>query len=257
MVGWRSHHPRGGFVGHPYMQELAALSRMLGKTTIGLLLGLIVYGSGCAAQSTSSIAQIDPYVGRQPSGIQALPPIQQPREEEPRPSIRGDIFGDKSWTPAGGISNRWKYIVVHHSASDKPSPAGMTDWHVRGRGWDALGYHFVIGNGVKYPDGQIFVGERWTKQMHGAHCKTPGNQYNEHGVGICLIGDLQRHPPTKAQLASLGRLVSFLSSKCNVPKSRILTHGGITGKTECPGRYFSLNTVLPLVHSSPVTASAR
>lgn len=146
--------------------------------------------------------------------------------------------------PSVGISKRWKYIVVHHSANNRDTPEKMRDWHMRGRGWDELGYHFVIGNGVAYGDGQVYVGNRWKKQMHGAHCKTPGNQYNDYGIGICLIGDFQSSRPTPKQVASLAKLMSFLSNRCNVPQSRIMTHGGITHKTACPGRNFSLGPVL-------------
>ena len=40
-------------------------------------------------------------------------------------------------------------LVVHHSASpiDKTTVRDIEDWHVRDNGWDAIGYHFVIGNG--------------------------------------------------------------------------------------------------------------
>ncbi len=120
----------------------------------------------------------------------------------------------------------------------------MRDWHVRGRGWDELGYHFVIGNGVGYGDGKVYVGARWTKQMHGAHCKTPNNYYNDHGIGICLIGNLDSHTPTQKQMQSLSRLVSFLSSKCDIPQSKVNTHGGVTHKTACPGKHFSLQSLL-------------
>ena len=116
--------------------------------------------------------------------------------------------------------------------------------HVNRRGWDALGYHFVIGNGIGYGNGEIYVGERWSKQMTGAHCKVPGNYYNEHGIGICLIGNFEDHPPTAKQMEALARLSSFLSLQCGIPRSRIMTHGGITGKTKCPGRHFSLARII-------------
>jgi len=156
----------------------------------------------------------------------------------------GATGGDSGWMPPGGISNRWECIVVHHSGSDRSTPQGMKEWHTKGRGWDDLGYHFVIGNGGGYGDGQVFVGGRWQKQMHGAHCKTPGNHYNDHGIGICLIGDLDAHGPTRKQVAALARLSSFLAQQCGIPQSHVLTHGGITHKTACPGRYFSLGPVL-------------
>jgi len=116
----------------------------------------------------------------------------------------------------------------------------MDRYHRRHNGWDELGYHFVIGNGTAYPDGQVYVGPRWPKQKHGAHCKTPDNYYNDHGIGICLIGNFDQSYPTAAQMAALSRLCRFLMSKCGFSIDKIYTHGGVTGRTRCPGRHFNL-----------------
>lgn len=203
--------------------------------------------TGCAEKPERKIADMDPYVGGRPGAmrpIRSAPPRPAPVVRRPSMPTRPRAGGDSGWTPAGGISPRWECIVVHHSGSDTGSPQSMREWHVRGRGWDDLGYHFVIGNGINFPDGQIFVGGRWNQQKHGAHCKTPNNYYNDHGIGICLIGDFDAHPPTQKQLASLARLASFLTQNCNIPQSKIHTHGGVTKKTACPGRYFTLAPVL-------------
>lgn len=212
------------------MKRLAALATLF---SIGPL-------AGCTGPEESRIAQLDPYVGGRPPRMRQIQP--PPR---PTPRIgRGGSPGESGWMPRRGVSSRWECIVIHHAASDKATPQGMRDWHVNGRGWDDLGYHFVIGNGVNYGDGQVYVGGRWRDQKHGAHCKTKNNYYNDHGVGICLIGDLQSRRPTQKQLDALAQLLSFLTAKCGIGRSKILTHGGITGKTACPGRYFSLNDVL-------------
>ena len=226
--------------------------RCAGKVVCALSVGAtMLLSSGCAARPDTSISQLDPYVGGRPPTIARLP---RPAVRQPRGVGLG---GERGWVPRGGISKRWDSIVIHHSASDRSTPQGMRDWHVNGRGWVALGYHFVIGNGVGYGDGQIYVGERWHKQMHGAHCKTPGNHYNNHGIGICLIGDLQTHRPTRKQLAALNRLLSFLSSKAHISRSRILTHGGVTGKTQCPGQHFSLQPVLQKLSMQQLSASSN
>ena len=204
-------------------------------------LPFVFASTGCQQPSGPRVADLEPYVGGRPAPMR---PVDRPA---PPPLKRYAAGADNGWTPPGGFSKRWQCVVVHHSASDKSTPEGMRDYHVRQRGWDDLGYHFVIGNGVKYPDGQIFVGNRWRQQKHGAHCKTPNNHYNEHGIGICLIGDFDSHPPTQKQLASLARLSSFLTAKCGIPDSKILTHGGVTHKTACPGRYFSLGPVLRIM----------
>ena len=41
------------------------------------------------------------------------------------------------------------------------------------KGWDGLGYHFVIGNGSDTRTGLVEVGPRWARRS-GAHCRSPG-----------------------------------------------------------------------------------
>ncbi len=232
-------------------QEYRVVKPKVGVLISGLAIA-IAGGSGCASDGNKSkITQLPGFYGRRPG------PIRPPSRYAQKPAPRAQLNPTAGWTPGRGISNRWKCIVIHHSASDKSTPQGMRDYHMRTRGWDELGYHFVIGNGVAYGDGNVFVGERWKRQMHGAHCKTPGNFHNNHGIGICLIGDLESHAPTARQIESLSRLLSFLSGKTRMPRSMIYTHGGVTNRTACPGRYFSLSNVLSRMSTRTVSASSR
>ncbi|MBN2563184.1 MAG: N-acetylmuramoyl-L-alanine amidase [Phycisphaerae bacterium] len=225
------------------------MNRKVGSIAAGLVCA-VVAGLGCSTGQTS-ISELDPYVGGRPEPVRRLPP------PPPRQRHIAQVCPQGDWIPPCGVAERWDSVVIHHSGDDASTPQGMRDWHVNGRGWEALGYHFVIGNGTGYPDGEVYVGERWIKQMHGAHCKTASNEYNQHGIGICLIGNLNHHSPTPKQIQSLARLLSFLSGKCGISKSRILTHGGITHKTECPGRYFSLGPVLRRMSSQPIAVSSE
>lgn len=151
------------------------------------------------------------------------------------------VAAQPGWVPPGRISSRWECIVLHHSAGDVGGVARLDKLH-RGPqfNWDELGYHFVIGNGSDTPNGAIEVGSRWAKQKHGAHCKTPDNYYNDQGIGICLVGNFVHHRPSNAQMRSLARLVRFLQANCHIPATKIYTHGQITGRTACPGAYFSV-----------------
>ena len=147
--------------------------------------------------------------------------------------------------PPGGLRRNWQYIVIHHSASDSGSAQHFDRFHRFQKGWDELGYHFVIGNGRGSGDGSIEVGSRWWKQKHGAHCKTPDNRYNDYGIGICLVGDFEAGGgPSRAQMQSLGRLVRYLAEACEIHQSNINTHGGVTHKTACPGRSFPFSTFM-------------
>lgn len=131
----------------------------------------------------------------------------------------------------------WRYIVIHHSATEGGSAAEFARVQQRDRHWDELGYHFVIGNGKGCPDGKVEVGSRWPAQKWGAHCGgTPNNEYNNVGIGICLVGDFRRRMPTPQQLESLRQLTTFLARRYQIPPGRILGHGQAPGAaTECPG----------------------
>jgi hypothetical protein len=138
-------------------------------------------------------------------------------------------------------ANHWMWIIIHHSDSDYGSAAIIDKWH-RDRGFDELGYHFVIGNGTNSGDGQIEVGPRWTKQKWGAHDNALDNRYNTNGIGICLVGNLNKNPPTPKQLHSLMRLVVYLMKTYDIPDDRVLGHGE-TKTTQCPGRYMNVAAI--------------
>jgi len=147
------------------------------------------------------------------------------------------VRADPSWDVQ--VTREWRHIVIHHSASNVGS-ASIFDKAHKERGWDGLGYHFVIGNGSASGDGEVEVGYRWRRQLAGAHA---GNaEYNQAGIGICLVGDFEHggHPSPR-QLASLRALVRFLQVKTGVPTSEICGHGNVPGKsTECPGKNMDL-----------------
>jgi hypothetical protein len=145
-----------------------------------------------------------------------------------------------AWTPSVP-SNHWMWIVVHHSDSAYGSAAIIDKWH-RDRGFDELGYHFVIGNGTNSGDGQVEVGPRWIKQKWGAHDNALDNRYNTNGIGICLVGNFENNRPTAQQIKSLDRLVVFLMKKYNVPVDHVLGHGE-TKDTQCPGRFLHVATI--------------
>ena len=165
------------------------------------------------------------------------PRVASARPIAPRPSVRQVLWSDSEWVPTGA-ERPWQFIVIHHSATPTGS-AGEFDRMHRAKGWDELGYHFVIGNGAGSGDGEVEVGSRWPKQKHGAHCKVGGHpQYNDLGIGICLVGNFNMTAPSEAQMASLARLVRYLANRYGVPQSHIYGHGQLKS-TDCPGRNFN------------------
>ena len=144
------------------------------------------------------------------------------------------LAGPQAW----GVRNPkpWRYIVIHHSATASGSAAVFHASH-KARGWDGLGYHFVIGNGTGSGDGVVEVGYRWRDQRTGAHTgSTPGNAYNEYGIGICIVGNFSNSMPSRAQLTSLNQLVCHLQDTYNIPAHNIIGHRDApNAATECPG----------------------
>jgi hypothetical protein len=71
------------------------------------------------------------------------------------------------------------YLVVHCSATPPSMDIGaekIDEWH-KERGWDGIGYHFVIRR-----DGLVELGR--PLEAVGAHVRG----YNYLSVGICMIG---------------------------------------------------------------------
>lgn len=222
------------------------------RAAIALLLPALVCWTGCETTRSGgprypapifeTALRPTPSAPHSAISRRTTPPVATPRSYP--------IDAEPGWFPPGGMSGRWTDIVIHHSASDSGGAVAFDRFHREVRHWDELGYHFVIGNGTDTPDGLIEVGSRWPKQKHGAHCKTPGNYYNEHGIGICLVGNFEQTSPTPRQLASLNKLLCFLCCECHIPPNHVVSHGGVTGKTACPGSHFSLARARnALVHS--------
>jgi len=178
-----------------------------------------------------------PPVEQTPKPVPARPPV-TPEVKKPTAPLTGI---PKDWAP-GGRANDWKWIVIHHSATPAGGAKAFDKMHKQ-KGWDELGYHFVIGNGTDTGDGQVEVGPRWTKQKHGAHAKTPDNQFNERGIGICLVGNFDTERPTRAQVAALNRLVGFLMKTYHVSPTQVLGHEDTGRATDCPGKFMDVASV--------------
>lgn len=138
---------------------------------------------------------------------------------------------------------RWKYIVIHHTATDVGKAYLINRTHLDRGFWNGLGYHFLIDNGtLGKGDGQIEVAPRWIKQQSGAHCNVAG--MNEKGIGVALVGNFNDDPPTAGQLQSLNYLLKTLSQYYHIPASHIIGHRDAPGAaTDCPGRRFPMVSV--------------
>ncbi len=146
--------------------------------------------------------------------------------------------------------NRWEYVVLHHSATDEGNANSFDKYHREQKKWEhGLAYHFVIGNGKGSGNGEIEVGDRWKKQLHGAH--TANMDLNRISIGICLVGNFEAdNEPTNNQIESLISLVAYFSEKYRIPKSRIVRHSQVLQKgTACPGKNFPYKELINEISS--------
>lgn len=211
-----------------------------------------------AAVPAASPAQI-PH-GKTPMGTPLEAPIhveksglEETRGMEPPPKFQfGGFFKRYRYlTPAVRKAidqapvqrGRWKYIVVHNSGTRQGNARIFDVYHRRVRKMpNGLAYHFVIGNGSSSGNGEVEIGDRWTRQINGGHVAS--DYLNDIALGICLVGDLNRDKPTPQQLDALDELITYLRARVGKIKGKaaiVKGHKEINPKpTDCPGDRFDL-----------------
>jgi flagellar hook assembly protein FlgD len=150
-----------------------------------------------------------------------------------------------------------KLAVVHHTAGTNnytraQSAAivrGIELYHVKGNGWNDIGYNFLVDRYGTVYEGR---GGGIDKNVVGAHALG----FNFGTVGVSLMGNFSRATPTKAQQDALVKLLAWRLDVAHVdPMSTVVyTSGGNakwragklvtlraisghrdTGPSECPG----------------------
>ena len=150
-----------------------------------------------------------------------------------------------------------QFAVVHHTAgSNSYSRAqsaaivrGIEIYHVKGNGWNDIGYNFLVD---RY--GQVFEGRYGgvEKNVIGAHAEG----FNTGSTGVALIGTYASTGPTPAERSALVKLLAWRLDVAHVdPVSRLTYASGgnpryargtavplravsghrDTGPTSCPG----------------------
>jgi len=158
---------------------------------------------------------------------------------------------DGEWI-ANVSETSWQFIVIHHSAGDNGSVSAIDKEHrqrkdASGNPWLGIGYHFVIGNGQGMKDGAVEATFRWNEQLHGAH--SGDSMMNARGIGICLIGNFEKTPPTKAQMESVRKLVNVLAVRHRITRNNLMGHASVKA-TACPGKHFPLKELRRVIPES-------
>jgi N-acetylmuramoyl-L-alanine amidase/FlgD Ig-like domain len=150
-----------------------------------------------------------------------------------------------------------KLAVVHHTAgtnSYTPAQAasivrGIEIYHVKGNGWNDIGYNFLVDRYGTIYEGR---GGGMTRNVIGAHALG----FNTGTVGVALIGNFQNATPPAAMQTALASLLAWRLDVAHIdPLSTVAyTSGGNakfragkvvtlraisghrdTGPSECPG----------------------
>lgn len=118
-------------------------------------------------------------------------------------------------------------IIVHCTATVEGKDytvSTIDQWH-RQRGFDCIGYHYVV-----YRDGTVHNGRSLDKV--GAHCKG----HNANSIGVCYVGGIDRvgHPKDTRTPEQRDALVNLLMRlKREFPKAVIRGHRDFAAKA-CP-----------------------
>lgn len=226
------------FEGFAVFKELGVVARMRNGRGWCCLAVLVLVQTGCARS-----AVLPP-----PAAIPAppRPVIPTPVPQSSVPNFNVQTPGKDSWKPTAKPRD-WKYVVVHHTASEKGNVESIHEEHqqkkdAKGNPWLGIGYHFLIGNGNGMTDGEIEPTFRWRGQLQGAHAGSSDPVYNQQGIGICLVGNFENHAPSAKQIASLKQLVKSLKGTYKISSKNVIGHRDVRA-TECPGKLLPMQEV--------------
>lgn len=159
-----------------------------------------------------------------PHGGQVRSRSAAPAPADPAPGFvfvsRKEWGADESLRRAHPAFATTTRISVHHTVtpSEDPDPAAtvraILAYHTRSRGWDDLGYNFLIDG-----DGRVYEG-RWAREYDAGETPTGEDRHgrgvvgahtgtdNPGTLGIALLGDFSSRPPSWAALDALEALIT-------------------------------------------------
>ena len=120
-------------------------------------------------------------------------------------------------------------IIVHCSATREGQDVSVDTirkWHVEGRGWSDIGYHFYIDI-----NGKIWKGRSIDRS--GAHCKN----HNRNSIGVCYCGGVEADGKTPMDTRTFEQEEALLcvlrTLKAMYPEADIHSHRDFARKA-CP-----------------------
>jgi len=132
-----------------------------------------------------------------------------------------------------------EYIIIHHTKRNNDFPSFIKFRHKYLRGWEDIGYHYLIGNVRPFTkNGKLYFGR--SENLEGAHA----SGHNKDSLGICLIGNFDKISPNEKQFETL---FSFLEQKIkqhNIPLENIIGHNELQNVIKsCPGKLVEMDYI--------------
>lgn len=137
----------------------------------------------------------------------------------------------------------WTHIVIHHSAGHDSSGLELAEirrFHKQGRGWTDIGYHVVVEEIDGVPVA-IFARPWWRP---GSHCPEQG--MNRRALGVCLVGNFSKAPPSGPLLEAAADCVGSLCSALGIAVKDVQPHRNLKA-TQCPGDLFPWELFVSMV----------
>ncbi|MBI4909801.1 MAG: N-acetylmuramoyl-L-alanine amidase [Acidobacteria bacterium] len=192
----------------------------------------------------------------------AVSPKQRARRAEMPPVVTREEWGCTPQTcpsPSAPSYTTVTHLVVHHSAGGNTSQ----DWpgvvrsiwvlHVRGNGWNDIGYNYLID-----PNGVLYEGRAGGDGVLGAHF----SGVNGGTMGVCMLGTFSALAPQTASMETLRDLLVAQALRWKLDPGGRAVHAAsgltlnvisghrdaglsarATSTTECPGN--GVYTLLP------------
>ena len=197
---------------------------------------------------------------------------------QPPVIARSQWGADESMRRTGPSHAPVSRMVVHHTVTpnNDPDPAStmraMYAYHVKGNGWDDIGYNFVVdGSGRvyegrharSYAPGEVPTGESLDgRGVIGAHAEGD----NDGSVGVAVMGTFTGTVPPQAAVDAVVRLLAWKADRHGLdPVGTTTWAGGRTlptvaghrdvGSTACPGD--QLYARLPTIRQAAAAAVAQ
>lgn len=139
------------------------------------------------------------------------------------------------------VGHRYKWIVIHHTASDYGNYASIKKYHAKEHNWLDAAYHLILSNGsTEVPAGFLEATKRYRFLSYSLGTQSP--KHNIWGLHLCIVGNYEDRPLPENLKKALAFSIASLQEKFSIPNTHILFHRDV-GSTLCPGKYITKQAI--------------